>query len=370
VFVSPPARLPKTALRGMSQSRFLRKYVGRPYLLVNTWIWNRMPASLRSSRPVRGYGSHLHRLVQSRATRTQYIGTFFFRNRPELELLTRLLDQIHPASPLEMAILGCSKGAEVYSFSYALRTKRPDLNLHLCAVDISKNTLEFAKAGVYSLKGEERSLDEGPSSLDADRDVTAMTSRDQTSSIFERVSSAEMKEMFEQERQQVRVRPRFRDGISWRLGDANDPGICDALGFQDIVVANRFLCHMHRDEAEACLRNIARLVKGGGYLFVSGVDLGVRTKIARELGWRPVTELIVEIHEGDPSLRSDWPLEYWGLEPFDRGRDDWSIRYASVFQLPQPAAIDKRSQAAPTSIFSAPTRGAGGLFQSSAGGTK
>jgi hypothetical protein len=76
-------------------------------------------------------------------------------------------------------------------------------------------------------------------------------------------------------------------------------------------VANRFLCHMHPEEAEECLCNLARLVKPGGYLFVSGVDLGVRTKVARELGWRPVTELISEIHEGDPSLRRGWPLEYW-----------------------------------------------------------
>ena len=47
---------------------------------------------------------------------------------------------------------------------------------------------------------------------------------------------------------------------------------------------------------------------------------------------RPVTELISEIHEGDPSLRRGWPLQYWGLEPFDQGRSDWQIRYASVFQ--------------------------------------
>jgi hypothetical protein len=40
-----------------------------------------------------------------------------------------------------------------------------------------------------------------------------------------------------------------------------------------------------------------------------------------------------DIHEGDPSLRSGWPFEYWGLEPFDDDRPDWKIRYASVFQI-------------------------------------
>jgi len=55
------------------------------------------------------------------------------------------------------------------------------------------------------------------------------------------------------------------------------------------MVANWFLCHMHPEEAEECLRNLARLVKPGGYLFVSGVDLSVRSKVARDLGERPVT---------------------------------------------------------------------------------
>jgi hypothetical protein len=147
-----------------------------------------------------------------------------------------------------------------------------------------------------------------------------------------------MEALFERDRGQARVRPRFRDGISWRMGDAKDVGLIAALGLQDIVVGNRFLCHMPSTEAEACLRNLARMVKGGGYLFVSGVDLAVRSKVARELGWKPVTELIGEIHEGDPSLRRGWPLHYWGLEPLDRGRDDWKIRYASVFQMPAPSA--------------------------------
>jgi chemotaxis protein methyltransferase CheR len=326
VVVSPFAHVPQSALSRMSQSRFLRKYLGHPYLLMNIWIWNHLPASLGSSRPVRAYGVHLHSLIQLRATRRQFVGTFFFRNRPELELLIRLLDQKRQSSTLGVAVLACSKGTEVYCISYAIRCARTKLKVRLCASDISKDILEFAEAGVYSVKSHGGSLTLGV-------DMATNTSSDQSSSIFERMSSGEMEAMFDRDKDQVSVKPRFREGITWHLGDARDPGLVGALGLQDIVVANRFLCHMYPEEAEECLRNLARLVKPGGYLFVSGVDLGVRSKVALELGWRPVTDLIGEIHEGDPSLRRGWPLEYWGLEPFDRGRIDWKMRYASVFQM-------------------------------------
>jgi SAM-dependent methyltransferase len=106
-----------------------------------------------------------------------------------------------------------------------------------------------------------------------------------------------------------------------------------ALWPQDIVVANRFLCHMAPPDAERCLRSIARLVAPGGHLFVSGIDLDVRTKVATELGWKPVPDLLEGIHDGDGSLRADWPCKYWGLEPLDKGRPDWAIRYASAFQV-------------------------------------
>ena len=86
-------------------------------------------------------------------------------------------------------------------------------------------------------------------------------------------------------------------------------------------------------EAENCLRNITGIVKQGGYLFFSGIDLDVRAKVARDLCWRPVSELIKEIHEGDPSVRGDWPFAGWELEPFDTKRDDWQMRYAAVFKL-------------------------------------
>jgi len=323
------------AVRGMSQSRALRVFLGRPYIRINKWIWSHLPASLRSKRSLCGYGSHVHSLIQLRG-RSQSTGTYFFRNRPELELLLRLLDKFQSGATVEMAILGCSKGAEVYSFSYTIRTARPDFCLRLSALDIDKDTLEFAKGGVYSLGSEREESNTSPFSHEVGRDVAAKTSRDQppSSSMFERMSPAEIEGMFEPEGAWARVRPQFRDRISWHIGDAGNPSLAEDLGPQDIVVANRFLCHMHPRDAEACLGNLARLVKSGGYLFVSGVDLAVRSRVASKHGWRPVTDLIEEIHEGDPSMRRGWPLHYWGLEPLDRSRADWTVRYASVFQLP------------------------------------
>jgi hypothetical protein len=103
-----------------------------------------------------------------------------------------------------------------------------------------------------------------------------------------------------------------------------------------MVVASNFLCHMARADAERCLSNIAQLVSPGGYLFVSGVDLDVRTKTAIGLGWEPVQDLIIEIHDGDRSVRADWPWEWWGLEPLNRRRSDWQTRYAAAFQIGSP----------------------------------
>jgi SAM-dependent methyltransferase len=318
----------------MSQSRFLRKYLGRPYFRMSALIWSHLLVSVDHWRPVRAYGVHLQSLMQLWGARAQYVGTFFFRNRPKLELMVRLIKKTEQNATLDLTVLGCSKGAEVYSISYAIRRARPDLKISLYAVDISTELLEFAESGVYSLCNNSGSGGPRPGSLAPPGDVAAITVRDQPASIFERMSADEMEAVFDRRGDKVIVKPQFREGIIWHLGDANDPGLISALGPQDIVVANRFLCHMHRGEAEACLRNLAQLVKPGGYLFVSGIDLDVRTKVAQELGWRPITEMITDIHEGDPSLRRGWPLHYWALEPLDRSRVDWEFRYASVFQLP------------------------------------
>ena len=201
------------------------------------------------------------------------------------------------------------------------------------AVDISQEIVEFAERGVYSRTNTDPETPPNPANASDVSDLVRNTSLHQGAPIFGRLTDAEFEEMFETEGGLVMIRPWLRKGITWLCGDAADPELSSRLGPQDFVVANRFLCHMQPGDAETCLRNIARMVRPGGHIFVSGIDLDVRTKVARSLGWKPVLELIQEIHEGDPSLREGWPLEYWALEPFRDDRPDSSFRYASVFQV-------------------------------------
>ncbi len=295
-------------------------------------IWRCLPDSLRRQSAGQRFGKYLHALVRSQAERKQYFGTFFFRNRAELELMRRLLDQKAPNAGVEIAVVACSKGAEVYSMLWAIRSARSDLRIRVHAIDISQEILDFAEKGVYSRKG----LD-GPQLPDSERahsgDVMWNTSRDQNAPIFERMTDQEFHAMFELQGDHARVRPWLKEGIIWLCADAGDPGLIRHMEPQDIVIANRFLCHMEPATAESCLLHVARLVRPGGYLFLSGVDLDVRTRVAQRMGWKPVHELIREIHDGDASLRRGWPLEYWGLEPFCENQPGWETRYASVFQI-------------------------------------
>jgi chemotaxis protein methyltransferase CheR len=313
------------------------EYAARVYLAVARRIWRRVPAARRRSTPAMAYGAHVHALVLGFQPREQNHSTFFFRNRPELELLKRALAGFSEGSRLDLSVMGCSKGAEVYSFAWTIRSARPDLKLVLSAVDISQDILDFAQEGVYSLRTEDPSNPADPADAIQEQDVISRTQRDQRNvSIFDRVTESEMAAIFDVEGDQASVKTWLKEGILWRRGDVGSPAFARLLGPQDIVVANRFLCHMKPAAAERCLRSIAGVVKPGGYLFVSGVDLDVRTKVAREGGWQPVPDLIEDVYDGDPSLMSGWPMEYWSPEPFQAQRRDRHIRYASVFKLDNP----------------------------------
>ena len=138
--------------------------------------------------------------------------------------------------------------------------------------------------GVYSIDGVDSGDFQLGESVGASNAIVHNTARDQKgTSLFERLTPIEMNVMFDREGKRLVVKPWLRGSIVWRRGDATDPELVAALGQHDVVVANRFLCHMEPAMAERCLRNLARLVRPGGYLFVSGVDLDVRAKTAQEL---------------------------------------------------------------------------------------
>ena len=322
----------------MTRSKVQRK-AWQLYLSQARRVWNHLPASVHSRPFGRKFACHMDRMVRLHADRKQAFATFFMRNRPELELLNRLVGCKSHGSRLDIAILACSKGAEVYSMAWAIRSKRPDIQLKITAVDISKEIVDFASRGVYSVARRGDTFADQDGMPERSAGVQRNTDRDQNAWIFERMFHQEIAAMFEVEGSQAQIRPYLKQGITWMCGDASSSQLKEVLGPQDIVVANRFLCHMQPEEAKACLRNSAQMVKPGGHLFVSGIDLDVRSSVALEMGLRPVTDLIREIHDGDQSLRRGWPVEYWGLEPLDDTQPDWQTRYASVFQVgdPEPA---------------------------------
>ena len=286
------------------------------FVRANRWIWRQFSPGMLRVAPVISYGRALHFLVRRQPGRQHFLDTFFLRNRPALETILRLADSKKSGETLKIAVLGCSTGAEVYSIAWKLRSAKPDLCLSIQAMDISAAAVDVARKGVYPL-------------------VTAeLTNK----SIFERLSSAEMVKLFDQTNNSMSIKGWLKEGITWRVGDAASAAEIDRFGPQDLVVANNFLCHMDSASAESCLRNLARAVRPGGYLFATGVDLGIRTRIARELSWRPLENSLEEIHEGDPSVRNAWPWCYASLEPIDKRQSDWKLRYAQFFQT---VAVEK-----------------------------
>jgi chemotaxis methyl-accepting protein methylase len=316
----------RSGFRRFLRARLFGKSPVNAFLRVNQQVWNRLPRFLTASSPARWYSNRLNLLARMHNTRKQAVATLFLRNRPELELIRRLADRRKSNDALKVAVLGCSTGAEAYSVAWSIRCARPDLRLELHGVDISREALEQAELGVYS----------------------SAVSQFTRTAVLERMTELEIADLFDRDGELMVVKPWVREGIDWRVGDVGDAAVAEALGPQDIIVANNFLCHMDPENAAKCLRNISRLVRPGGFLFVSGIDLDVRAKVARESGWKPVEELLEEIHEGDPILRKQWPCHYSALEPLDTRRRDWRLRYAAAFQVPEPEAVisnkgDKRS---------------------------
>jgi SAM-dependent methyltransferase len=273
-------------------------------------LWNSYGRPNQSRRPVQIVGGWLHRgarVLQDHEARADY--TRFFRNVPQLEAVLAIALGTDLDALLAVAVLGCSSGAELYSLLWTIRTARPDLKILSVGVDFSERAIEKAALGTYELG--ERELEGVPEDAHAG--------------------------LFAREGNTLRVQDWLRKGVHWKIADAGSVTLQDELGQQDIVLANNFLCHMRDTDAERCLRNVAGLVAPGGHLVVWGVNVDIRTRVTTEMGLTPVTTQLEEIYMADQPAREAWPLRYWGIEPLDKKRSDWTTRYATIFQRLEPA---------------------------------
>ncbi len=170
------------------------------YLRLNRALWNKLPSSVTALPPLRLYGTFLHSLARMRGGRGQALSTYFLRNRAALDLIRRLIGRKSKGDTVRVAVLGCSAGAEAYSVAWAIRSARPDLTLILLAMDISKEAVEFAKRGVYSL---------------TESQLTGTT-------MLERMTTTEMEGLFHRDGDVVTVKSWLREGINWHVGDVGE----------------------------------------------------------------------------------------------------------------------------------------------------
>jgi hypothetical protein len=268
-------------------------------------FWNGLPLSVRSWKSTRALGRRIH----SRACRIQARGgacyTRFFRNVPQLELIRDLVLQTPPGVPVKIASIGCSTGAELYSALWLIRRARPTQAIQALGIDRAEDCIQAASRGVYPFR------------------VVEVAGMAQTG--YEGLLTKEGKTLV--------VQDWIKEAVTWAVDDACSSDLVARFGLHDVVLANNFLFAMSPELADACLRNLTRLVAPKGYLVVSGVDLDLRSRVLGELGFRPVTTRCEEIHTAE-DVHAAWPLRFWGLEPIDRTRPDWPARYATVFRSP------------------------------------
>jgi len=99
-------------LRRLVRFKVLGKTPMNAFLRLNRRIWKTLPSSVTATKPMCLYGEFLHKLVRMQSVRSQAFSTFFLRNRPELDLIARLIESKRRGDRLQYRPRGLFGGVE------------------------------------------------------------------------------------------------------------------------------------------------------------------------------------------------------------------------------------------------------------------
>lgn len=254
------------------------------------------------------YGQALrHRLIQHIEDRTSYTFTQFYRAPGQLDALCGpVLDFLAAGSrQVRIVALGCSTGAEAYTLASELLTRHPRLEFTIDAFDISADVLAVARSATYPADW----VRQNPLIMSEFIARTFVCNRDEW-----------------------KVRDQITERVHFYQADVADPAIRLTAKCADIVLACNIMCNLQRPAARRLFQNAVALLKSRAALFVDGMDLDMRVRLARQHQLVPLTFEMIRIHEEARLVRGDrYPWFAAGLEPFSTWRRNREFRYATIF---------------------------------------
>jgi len=261
------------------------------------------------------YGLYKHHaLLRDSERLSTHTYTCFYRAPAQLRALSGpVLDFLgnpqRSGERLEILLMACSNGAEVYTIASWLMQQVPGLNFHIHASDLHEELVEYARAGKYTPDQALQSEYIDQAFLDA---------------TFEHVDGSYV------------VRPEIRARTSFRQANLLDgDGLRKHFGKAPLVIAQNVLFHLSPSQATTAFENLVSLMTPRAVLLVEGMDLGLRSEMTARHALRPLTNDLRQIYEETRvHTPPDWWNYYWGVEPYTPFHPDRERRYATIYLRP------------------------------------
>jgi len=258
------------------------------------------------------YGAYKHtRLLRTVERTSTHTYTCFYRSPAQLRALTGpVMDFLgHPEKAgqrLDIVLMACSSGAEVYTMASWLMQHYPNLDFHIQASDLHQSMADKAARGEYT-------------------EAEALQSEYITRDFVERT--------FDRQGDLYVVKPEIRAKATFSQANLLDSeGLKDRFGPAQLVFAQNVLFHLDPSNVRVAFANLYRMLAPRSALFIEGMDQDLRIELTKEYGLDPLLDDHQNIYsETRVHTPKDWWNYYWGSEPYFPLRSERDRRYGTIF---------------------------------------